>query len=252
MASPIQIMLTSQGEWSRMMKYLILLTILFTFIGCDNRQEAGVVMPDNAVKRPSVGVPKTPTPEDIDVEDIDVEDIDVEDIDVEDIDVEDIDVEDIDVEDVDVEDIDVEDIDVEDIDVEDIDVEDIDVEDIDVEDVDVEDIGNGDVPEGAENLDEAQLGALLVFGKNDRIIVKDTIKTLNIRESAAGPAIGGMRSGETGRILSEGEIEDGLVWFHIEWDAPVKNPLSGCGIGKKVCIGWSVAVLIPFLIEYFS
>ena len=99
------------------------------------------------------------------------------------------------------------------------------------------------MPEGAENLDEAQLGALLVFGKGDRIIVKDTIKTLNIRMPAGGDAIGGMRSGETGRILSEGEIKDELVWFHIEWDAPVKNPKSGCGIGKKVCIGWSVAVL---------
>ena len=216
-----------------MMKYLILLTILFAFIGCDNRQESLSIVPDSGVKRPSDSIPKTPTPEDIDVEDIDVEDIDVpEDVDIPDIDVEDIDVP----EDVDIPDIDVEDIDVP----EDIDVEDIDVEDVDVPDIDVEDI---DVPEGAENLDEAQLGALLVFGKNDKVIVKDTIKTLNVREPAAGAAIGGMRSGETGRILAEGEIEDGLVWFHIEWDAPVKNPLSGCGIGKKVCIGWSVAVL---------
>ena len=209
-----------------MMKYLILLTILFAFIGCDNSQAPLGMVPDSEVKRPSDRIPKTPTPEDVEFEAVDVEE-EVAEFE-EEVDVE----EEFEEEVVEVVDVEEEVVEFE----EEVDVE----EEFEEEEVEVD---NGNVPEGAENLDEAQLGALLVFGKNDRIIVKDTIKTLNIRDPAGGAAIGGMRSGETGRILSEGEIEDGLVWFHIEWDAPVKNPLSGCGIGKKVCIGWSVAVL---------
>ena len=200
-----------------MMKYLILLTILFAFIGCDNSQESLSMAPDGGVKKPSGWIPKNPTPEDVGVEAVGVEIVEFEGAD--------------EVVVVEVE--------------EEFEEEEEEVVVVEVEEEfeEEEEEDNGDLPGGAEDLDEAQFGALLVFGKNDRIIVKDTIKTLNIRMPANGEAIGGMRSGETGKILSEGEIEDGLVWFHIEWDAPVKNPLSGCGIGKEVCIGWSVAVL---------
>ena len=51
-----------------------------------------------------------------------------------------------------------------------------------------------------------------------------------------------MFDGETGTILSEGKVDEGLVWFDIRWDAPVKDPRSGCGIGKEICIGWSIAI----------
>ena len=82
------------------------------------------------------------------------------------------------------------------------------------------------------------------MGKDDRVTVKNTLEDgLRIRDAPNGNRIGGMFDGEIGTIISEGKIDDGLVWFEIEWEAPVKNPNSGCGIGKKVCIGWSVAVL---------
>ena len=212
-----------------MMKYLILLTILFAFIGCDDTQEPLGVIPDGTVEGSSDKRKKIPTSADADVEAVGVE---VEEVEVDDVEVE-FEEEEFEVE---VDDVEVE-FEEEEFEVE---VDDVEVE---FEEEEFEEFDNGDLPEGAEGLDEAQLEALRVFRKNDRIIVKDTIKTLNIRMPANGEAIGGMRSGETGKILSEAEIENGYVWFHIEWDAPVKNRLSGCGIGKKVCIGWSVAVL---------
>ena len=213
-----------------MMKYLILLTILFAFIGCDNSQEPlGMVM-DNEVKKPSDWRPGTLTPPDegdngeIDVGEIDVGEIDVGEGDNGEIDVGNGDNGEIDVGNGD--------------------NGEIDVGNGDNGEIDAGNGDNGKVIEGAENLGEAQLGALLVFGKNDRIIVKNTLEVgLKIREDPNGKRSGGMFDGETGRIISEAEIEDGLVWFEIEWEAPVKNPDSGCGEGKKVCIGWSVAVL---------
>ena len=98
--------------------------------------------------------------------------------------------------------------------------------------------------EGEETLDEHQRAALLVFGKNDRVIVKNTLDDgLRIRNVPGGTRIGGMFNDETGTIISDPKIADNYVWFEIEWDAPVKNPESGCGVGKNVCLGWSVAVI---------
>ena len=81
------------------------------------------------------------------------------------------------------------------------------------------------------------------FSINDRVIVKNTLDIgLRIRNTPGGTRIGGMFNGETGKIISGPEMADGLVWFEIEWDRPVKDPRSGCG-NRDVCVGWSVAVI---------
>ena len=78
---------------------------------------------------------------------------------------------------------------------------------------------------------------------NDRVIVINTLDIgLRIRSTPGGTRIGGMFNGETGTIISGPEMADGLVWFEIEWDRPVKDPRSGCG-DREVCVGWSAAVL---------
>ena len=80
------------------------------------------------------------------------------------------------------------------------------------------------------------------IGKNDRIIVINTLNDgLRIRDAPGGIRIGGMFDGETGTIISDPKMADGLVWFKIEWDRPVKDHRSGCG-DRDVCVGWSVEV----------
>ena len=78
----------------------------------------------------------------------------------------------------------------------------------------------------------------------DRVIVKQTAGLgIRIRDVPGGARIGGMFDGETGIVISgTREVRD-LPWVEIEWDAPVKNPQSGCGIGKNVCVGWSAVVV---------
>ena len=99
------------------------------------------------------------------------------------------------------------------------------------------------MPEGVETLDDAQRAALLKFGKNDRVVVKNTLDDgLRIRNVPDGTRIGGMFNDETGTIISDPKIADNYVWFEIEWDRPVKDPRSGCG-DRDVCVGWSVAVI---------
>ena len=78
----------------------------------------------------------------------------------------------------------------------------------------------------------------------DRITVRQTAGLgIRIRAVPYGDRIGGMFDGETGMIISGPREVGGLTWVEIEWDAPVKNPQSGCGIGENVCIGWSAVVL---------
>lgn len=99
------------------------------------------------------------------------------------------------------------------------------------------------MPDGIETLDSYQRAALLAFGKNDRVKVKNTLdEGLKIRSTAGGTRIGGMFNGEIGTIISDPEIASDYVWFKIEWDRPVKDPRSGCG-DREVCVGWSAAVL---------
>ena len=74
----------------------------------------------------------------------------------------------------------------------------------------------------------------------DEIIVRNTLDDgIRIRKVPWGDRIGGMFDGETGIVISGPRESRGLTWVEIKWDAPVKNPLSGCGIPAKVCIGWS-------------
>ncbi len=78
----------------------------------------------------------------------------------------------------------------------------------------------------------------------DRVIVKQTAgQGIRIRDVPDGDRIGGMFDGETGIVISGPREVGGLKWVEIEWDAPVKNPQSGCGIGANVCIGWSAVVV---------
>ena len=78
----------------------------------------------------------------------------------------------------------------------------------------------------------------------DRVIVKNTSgEGIRIRSAPNEDRIGGMFDGETGIIISGPEEFRGLTWFEIEWDAPVKNPQSGCGAGEDVCIGWSAVIV---------
>ena len=89
-----------------------------------------------------------------------------------------------------------------------------------------------------------QQAAIATFKKGSKVFVRNTGKLgLRIRFPAGQNRIGGMFDGETGTITAHPQIHDNLAWFFIEWDAPVKNPGSGCGIGAEVCLGWSVAVL---------
>ncbi|MDE0084757.1 MAG: hypothetical protein OXU23_03530 [Candidatus Poribacteria bacterium] len=85
------------------------------------------------------------------------------------------------------------------------------------------------------------------ISRGDRVIVINTIHLgLRINDDA-GKRIGGMFDGETGIVISNvkkapslnGDILD---WVEIEWDAPVKNPKSGCG-NRDVCVGWSAIAL---------
>lgn len=74
----------------------------------------------------------------------------------------------------------------------------------------------------------------------DEVVVRNTLDLgIRIRNTPGGDRIGGMFDGETGVVVSGPRESRGLIWVEIEWDAPVKNPKSGCGIGKNVCIGWS-------------
>ena len=78
----------------------------------------------------------------------------------------------------------------------------------------------------------------------DRVIVRNTLDLgIRIRSAPNEDRIGGMFDGETGRIISGPKEFRGLTWFEIEWDAPVKNPQSGCGIGRTICIGWSAEIV---------
>ena len=78
----------------------------------------------------------------------------------------------------------------------------------------------------------------------DRVIVRNTLNLgIRIRSAPNEDRIGGMFDGETGVIISGPEKFRGLTWFEIKWDAPVKNPQSGCGVGQTVCIGWSAEVV---------
>lgn len=78
----------------------------------------------------------------------------------------------------------------------------------------------------------------------DRVIVRNALNDgIRIRSAPNEDRIGGMFDGETGVIISGPEKFRGLTWFEIKWDAPVKNPLSGCGVGKTICIGWSAEVV---------
>ena len=74
----------------------------------------------------------------------------------------------------------------------------------------------------------------------DEVIVRNTLNLgIRIRDAPWGDRIGGMFDGETGVVTSGPRESGGLTWVEIKWDAPVKNPRSGCGIGAAVCIGWS-------------
>ena len=79
---------------------------------------------------------------------------------------------------------------------------------------------------------------------DDRVVVRNTLNDgIRIRDVPGGDRIGGMFDGETGIVISDPREFRGLTWVEIEWDAPVKNPQSGCGIGKNVCIGWSAVFI---------
>ena len=78
----------------------------------------------------------------------------------------------------------------------------------------------------------------------DRIIIRNTLDLgIRIRSAPNEDRIGGMFDGETGRIISGPKKFRGLTWFEIEWDAPVKNPQSGCGADETICIGWSAEIV---------
>ena len=87
-----------------------------------------------------------------------------------------------------------------------------------------------------------QKAAITVFKKGSRVFVRNVGDLgLVIRHDANGDQIGGMFDNETGTITGHPKISEGLAWFFIEWDPPVKDPRSGCG-DRDICMGWSVAV----------
>ena len=99
-----------------------------------------------------------------------------------------------------------------------------------------------DIP-GYGTLNEAQIEALRKFRKGDKVIVRRDVDVgLLILNNPNGSQSGGMFPGETGEIISDPKIAGNVVWFEIRWDAPVKDPRSGCGVNKTLCEGWSAAV----------
>ena len=99
-----------------------------------------------------------------------------------------------------------------------------------------------DIP-GYDTLNEAQIEALRKFRKGDKVIVRRGVDVgLLILNNPNGSRSGGMFPGETGTIISDPKIAGKLAWFEIRWDAPVKDPRSGCGENKTLCEGWSAAV----------
>ena len=83
-----------------------------------------------------------------------------------------------------------------------------------------------------------------IFRVGDRIFVRNTGDDgIRIRYPLGGGRIGGMFDGETGVVISDSREFRGLIWVEIKWDAPVKNPDSGCGIGANVCMGWSAVIV---------
>ena len=100
----------------------------------------------------------------------------------------------------------------------------------------VPDVDEGDVPPPPPPPHELRI--------DDRVVVRNTLDLgIRIRDAPEGDRIGGMFDGETGIVVSGPREFRGLTWVEIEWDAPVKNPQSGCGIGKNVCIGWSAVFI---------
>ena len=96
---------------------------------------------------------------------------------------------------------------------------------------------NGDGSRGDNQADD-----LIRIG--DEVIVRNTLDLgIRIRKTPSGNQIGGMFDGETGIVISGPRESGGLTWVKIEWDAPVKDPNSGCGIDKDICIGWSAVFL---------
>ena len=78
----------------------------------------------------------------------------------------------------------------------------------------------------------------------DEVIVRNTLNSgILILNAPGGDRIGGMFDGETGIVIADTRESIGLIWAKIEWDAPVKHPLSGCGKGQQVCIGWSAVFI---------
>ena len=83
-----------------------------------------------------------------------------------------------------------------------------------------------------------------IYRVGDKVVVRNTLDLgIRIRNAPEGDRIGGMFDGETGIVISGPREFRGLTWVEIEWDAPVKNPKSGCGRDKKVCIGWSAVFI---------
>ena len=117
----------------------------------------------------------------------------------------------------------------------------------DVGEPDPPDVGEPDPPDVGEP-DPPDVGEpdppFPILQVGDRVIVRQTAgHGIRIRDVPYGDRIGGMFDGETGIIISgPREVRD-LTWVEIKWDAPVKNPQSGCGIGANVCIGWSAVVV---------